>query len=186
MVMKIQALNVIRLLALLAFCLCTFTVFGFYDPSVQQWVNRDPIEEQGGRNLYGFVGDNPVNYIDLLGLLMPDCFEEIVASLPLYWGDFNGTQFRYYAGPDGSVQAYLYEPGIQTADGDFSWMLPVKCNLFRKGRNVFPTRGLMNANDYVRFGWSWSGSKTVGRDVFRIGWEKGKHIDLWPPFGLWQ
>jgi hypothetical protein len=31
-------------------------------------VNRDPIEEMGGMNLYQFVGNSPVNDIDLLGL----------------------------------------------------------------------------------------------------------------------
>ena len=78
----------------------------------------------------------------------------------------------------------MYEPGIQTADSDFSWLLPVKCNLFSKGRNVFPTRGLLNSNNYLRTGWAWKGTKDAGRDVFRIAWGKGNHIDLWPPFGL--
>ncbi len=32
------------------------------------WPNRDPLGERGGRNLYGFVGNNPVNYFDLYGL----------------------------------------------------------------------------------------------------------------------
>jgi hypothetical protein len=33
------------------------------------WFNRDPIEEQGGLNLYGFVNNNPVLYFDYLGEL---------------------------------------------------------------------------------------------------------------------
>lgn len=32
------------------------------------WPNRDPIEEEGGYNLYGFVGNNGVNFVDILGL----------------------------------------------------------------------------------------------------------------------
>ncbi|MEI2421326.1 hypothetical protein V6O07_13715, partial [Arthrospira platensis SPKY2] len=31
-------------------------------------MNRDPIEEQGGLNLYGFVRNDGVNYLDYLGL----------------------------------------------------------------------------------------------------------------------
>jgi len=31
------------------------------------WLSRDGIEEKGGMNLYGFVGNNPANFIDLLG-----------------------------------------------------------------------------------------------------------------------
>ncbi len=37
-------------------------------PGRAKWVNRDPIEEDGGINLYGYVGNNPVNDVDPLGL----------------------------------------------------------------------------------------------------------------------
>jgi RHS repeat-associated protein len=33
-----------------------------------RWLSRDPIEEDGGINLYGYVGGNPVNLVDPLGL----------------------------------------------------------------------------------------------------------------------
>jgi uncharacterized protein RhaS with RHS repeats len=33
-----------------------------------RWLNRDPIEEEGGLNLYGYVFNNPVNWIDRNGL----------------------------------------------------------------------------------------------------------------------
>jgi len=35
-----------------------------------RWVNRDPMWEAGGVNLYGFVGNKPVNDSDLLGFLI--------------------------------------------------------------------------------------------------------------------
>ena len=49
--------------------------FRYYDPGTGRWLSRDPIEERGGVNLYGFVGNDGVNWIDLLGLssLFPDC-----------------------------------------------------------------------------------------------------------------
>ena len=46
------------------------TVYGFryYDPETGRWLSRDPIEERGGLNLYGFVGNDGVNWVDILGL----------------------------------------------------------------------------------------------------------------------
>jgi uncharacterized protein RhaS with RHS repeats len=32
------------------------------------WLNRDPIEEEGGLNLYAYVDNNPINEVDPLGL----------------------------------------------------------------------------------------------------------------------
>jgi RHS repeat-associated protein len=39
-----------------------------YSPELGRWVNRDPIEEKGGINLYGMVGNDAVNRVDVLGL----------------------------------------------------------------------------------------------------------------------
>jgi hypothetical protein len=33
------------------------------------WLNRDPIGEAGGLNLYGYVGNNPISWYDELGLV---------------------------------------------------------------------------------------------------------------------
>ena len=39
-----------------------------YDPDLARWLNQDPIGENGGINLYRFVGNDPLNRIDPLGL----------------------------------------------------------------------------------------------------------------------
>ena len=44
-----------------------FYGFRYYDPETGRWLNRDPIEEAGGLNLYAMVGNDPVNYLDYLG-----------------------------------------------------------------------------------------------------------------------
>jgi RHS repeat-associated protein len=38
--------------------------FRFYDPHLQRWVNRDPMLEAGGLNLYAHCGNTPLNVID--------------------------------------------------------------------------------------------------------------------------
>ena len=46
--------------------------FGLRDhmPRLGRFLERDPIGEQGGWNLYGFVGNSPVNEVDPLGLIV--------------------------------------------------------------------------------------------------------------------
>lgn len=41
--------------------------YRFYSPTLMRWLNRDPIEESGGLNLYGFVGNSSLSDTDLLG-----------------------------------------------------------------------------------------------------------------------
>jgi RHS repeat-associated protein len=42
--------------------------FRYYSPEMGRWVNRDPIEEDGGVNLYGFALNNAACFADCLGL----------------------------------------------------------------------------------------------------------------------
>jgi RHS repeat-associated protein len=42
--------------------------YRFYDPNLQRWLNRDPIEEDGGINLYGYVDNDPLGRADPFGL----------------------------------------------------------------------------------------------------------------------
>jgi len=43
-------------------------LYRYYDPLTGRWPSRDPIEEEGGFNLYGFVGNDGVTSVDHLGL----------------------------------------------------------------------------------------------------------------------
>jgi RHS repeat-associated protein len=45
-----------------------YYLYRFYDPNLQRWVNRDPVAEDGGINLYEFAGDNAVTQYDAFGL----------------------------------------------------------------------------------------------------------------------
>ncbi|MFZ1767415.1 MAG: RHS repeat-associated core domain-containing protein, partial [Candidatus Nitrotoga sp.] len=43
------------------------TQYRAYDPNNGRWLSRDPIEENGGVNLYTYVGGNPLSYTDPTG-----------------------------------------------------------------------------------------------------------------------
>ena len=46
----------------------TYYGYRWFDPVTGRWPSRDPIEEEGGLNLYGFVENDVVNSHDYLGL----------------------------------------------------------------------------------------------------------------------
>jgi RHS repeat-associated protein len=43
--------------------------YRYYDPLTGRWPSMDPIEEEGGMNLYGFIQNNPIGLIEMLGLI---------------------------------------------------------------------------------------------------------------------
>jgi RHS repeat-associated protein len=47
-----------------------------YDPKTGRWPSRDPIEEEGGINLYGFVGNDPCDIIDTDGRIWFKIFRQ--------------------------------------------------------------------------------------------------------------
>jgi RHS repeat-associated protein len=44
-----------------------YYTYRYYDPRTGRWASRDPIGEDGGVNLYGFVYSDPISLIDDLG-----------------------------------------------------------------------------------------------------------------------
>lgn len=44
------------------------TLFRAYDAQTARWLSRDPLGEEAGMNLYAYVGGDPVNGVDPLGL----------------------------------------------------------------------------------------------------------------------
>ena len=64
----------------------------FYSPGMGRWMNRDPLEEEGGVNLYAMVGNDPINNADPYGLDWLDDASNFSAG----WGDmltFGGTDW---------------------------------------------------------------------------------------------
>ena len=55
--------------------------FRYYDPETGRWPSRDPIEENGGVNLYEFVGNNGVSAHDVHGL----CSAGDQLGIGFYW-----------------------------------------------------------------------------------------------------
>jgi len=56
------------LLALVHLVFLANSARAHYDPNIGRWLSRDPIMEEGGLNLYGFVNNDGLNSTDYLGL----------------------------------------------------------------------------------------------------------------------
>jgi RHS repeat-associated protein len=85
--------------------------FRYYSVEMGRWLNRDPIEEDGGWNIYVFVENDPVLRFDLLGLqgnrprkretnlpsfgLSLETGVEVSGSIPVGYG--------FYVGGSGSI-----------------------------------------------------------------------------------
>jgi RHS repeat-associated protein len=96
------------------------TSYGYrwYDPLTGRWPSRDPIEEEGGENLYCFVVNDGVTYVDVLGAdIYGDTF------IPTY-DDLKGGPNDFRKGPElwemnnaqwgGEDVIYDLNPGEQT------------------------------------------------------------------------
>jgi len=58
--------------------LCSQKAYCFYNPGTGRWLDRDPLMERGGANMYGHSKNNAVNSFDPTGLC-PNCCECAVA-----------------------------------------------------------------------------------------------------------
>ena len=56
--------------------------YRYYSPSLMRWINRDPIEEDGGLNLYSSCNNAVLYLLDILGLKSPcDCLSTTVVAM---------------------------------------------------------------------------------------------------------
>ena len=68
--------------------------YRFYSPGLGKWINRDPIAEGGGLNLYGAFGNSPGNFNDAYGHALGDwidhrLFHDSVANFGTAYGNYD-------------------------------------------------------------------------------------------------
>jgi RHS repeat-associated protein len=107
-----------------------------YDPVHGRWLSRDPIGEAGGLNLYGMVGNDPVNGIDVMGLYDEGGHYYAVWLALINNGKLaqDAAEIAYYAQlPDenwlfDAQSGYLFATGYRRADA-FALNAPSKAML---------------------------------------------------------
>ena len=110
--------------------------YRFYHLVLMRWLNRDPIEEEGGLNLYEFCDNSPVVAIDHLGQSK-------------YWNNY----MRYHTYSSGDVWKQvggnLYWLYLTDAKYENSCALRVSRSLVNSGETIPTALGRWVAKDYT-------------------------------------
>ncbi|MEQ1748994.1 MAG: RHS repeat-associated core domain-containing protein [Prosthecobacter sp.] len=117
----------------------TYYGYRFYNSELGRWLNRDPIRERGGINLYCFVENEPINTWDKLGLesckIEVRCGPVMIAGINvgMHCGVVaNGTEYGIGGDPNrtmfygGSVPPEYANPDLGPSAGAQSY--PATCS----------------------------------------------------------
>jgi hypothetical protein len=123
--MKTQVRPLLSALALMFLLSLTNLASAYYDPGVQRWLNRDPMEEDGGLNLYSIESNDPIDRHDAFGLEgkpQPPKWDPGPWSgseennCCNYAYDRPGPPYRMYPGQLGGKPDFPYKKGSVTCD----------------------------------------------------------------------
>jgi RHS repeat-associated protein len=81
------------------------TWYRAYEPSLARWISRDPIEEEGGINLYAYVENAPILYNDPQGLILLICYRrgwDQTRGVTGLLKTFTQHSYFYWPSPDGN------------------------------------------------------------------------------------
>ena len=82
--------------------------------TIQFWPNRDPLGEDGGLNLYGYVGNNPISQVDPYGETWGDDI-----GLFFDWALGLGSQYQTFGPGTSQVADMINAPGVNAARAYF-------------------------------------------------------------------
>jgi RHS repeat-associated protein len=125
------------------------TLYRAYDADTGKWLTRDPIPERGGMNLYAYVDNNPINYIDLSGLAPGDPYPTANAAAIQAIKDINPTSIqadkeyagKIYQNPEDKTFSYTKPiPGDKTSSD------PGDCPPGKKDAGSYHTHGAYDPN----------------------------------------
>ncbi len=121
--------------------------YRYYHPQLGRWPSRDPIEEQGGMNLYAFVGNDPTGSHDLFGLASwyraKIVAKSFINGVPIVggWGragvaDGSNWRLQNFALTIGRTPAFNQRPKDDKKDGEYRLYATVTVFFCCEGSNL--------------------------------------------------
>lgn len=94
--------------------------YRFYAANVGRWINRDPIEERGGFNIYEMTASNAVNMVDYLGFQSCPGISDLesgVTVMPMYVPDIIAQDGMAYIVPCSASEVSQMRSNCTGRDG---------------------------------------------------------------------
>jgi len=95
--------------------------YRYYSPELGRWLSRDPIEEIGGYNLYAMVGNDALNWIDLLGLSSPSRVNRVFAGEDGFAFSFLTFKFGWFNSKTEHSASFSLDWGIECDEENPTW-----------------------------------------------------------------
>ena len=128
-----------------------------YDPNMGRWLSRDPIGEEGGANLYGFVNNSPVKSFDVLGLL------DYSLKITLEYVDPNPPDMRSSGDASALGSILSFECHLCKGTQEFGIKFALEARILMRVRNYAAAIKDMNEFRYVH-PQTVAGKEYAGRD----------------------
>jgi RHS repeat-associated protein len=142
----------------------------YYDPEIGRWITRDPLRGKAGSpqslNRYSYCVNNPVNFIDPVGLVS---YSNVVTGVTIRWTkdgqlmityEYNGETFTllidgddwYLINPDGTKDTLVQDGKVMTdfaAGFLFGFSQPASITLGPIGSQTPPLRDYKEAYNFA-------------------------------------
>ena len=160
-----------------------------YDPVTGRWLSRDPIAESGGLNLYGFILNDPLMYIDVLGR-EPATIEGVtiqmnkgkaILSLQQYWTIFNKRWQNRHKEHDSNRIRNLKKGCVGVSCVNLGYNDPPLDNCFSSKKKAMELKALWESRKHCEFGNQRNDNRNPSRPrIFAIRVpEKAAGISYW-------